>query len=665
MKKFILAFVLLYTSLTFSQKIELGKVTTEELSEKKHAIDTSAVAAYLFKKGDVKFNYSQSEGFIISTNVKLKIKIYKKEGYDWANFSVPFYIGQYSGQSVDVKNAATYNLVAGKIEKTKLKSDGEFEEKINKYWSKKKITMPNVKEGSIIELEYEIKDKGIGSIDEWYFQSSIPVNYCEYSTYIPEYFEYNSYWKGFLAPIVTKEALNESIISTYKDRSYVAPTQFSNEKTEYKVNKTKYVLKDVPAIKNESYVNNIKNYTSSITQELSLTRYPNSPVKTFSTDWETIVKKIYEYDDFGPELNKTGYYDNDLNVLLKDVSSQPEKAAIVFNYVKGRMNWNGMHGYGCENGVRKAYQEKTGNVADINLMLVSMLRYAGIDANPILISTRNNGISLFPSSSAFNYVIAGIELDNQVVLLDATDKNALPNILPIRDLNWFGRIIRKSGSSAEIDLMPTSNSKENINLLANLNENGEVVGKIRDQYFDYNAYIFRDNYGSLSKESMIEKIEKKHEDLEVSEYDYQNLKDFSKPIVESYSFASSNEVEIIADKIYFSPFLFLATDENPFKQEVREYPVDFIFPHQDKYMISIMIPEGYEFETLPQSKAIKFPDNSMQFSYLISTSGKTVQVIYSLDVNQSIVSPENYNALKELFKEIINKQTEKIVLKKV
>ena len=663
MKFFLTTLALVCISITYSKKIELGKVTLEELNEKKHVSDTSAVAAFLFKKGDVKFNYSQSEGFIISTNVKLKIKIYKKEGYDWANFSVPFSTGEY-GQTVDVKNAATYNIVAGKIEKTKLKSDGEFEEKVNKYWSRKKITMPNVKEGSIIELEYEIKDKGIGSIDEWYFQSSIPINYCEYSTYIPEYFEYNTYWKGFLAPTVTKEVLNESIISTYKDRNYVTPTQFSNEKTEYRVNKTKYVLKDVSSIKDESFVNNIRNYTSSISQELSLLRYPNSPVKTFSTDWETIVKNIYEYDDFGPELNKSGYYDNDLNVLLKDITAQPEKAAIIFNYVKSRMNWDGMNGYGCENGVRKAYLEKTGNVADINLMLVSMLRYAGIEANPILVSTRNNGISLFPSSSAFNYVIAGIELDNQVVMLDATDKNALPNILPIRDLNWFGRIVRKNGSSAEINLMPASNSKENINMLATISDSGEVSGKIRDQYFDYNAFIFRDNYGSLSKESMTEKIEKNHKEIEVSEYDYQNLKDLSKPIIESYAFNSNNEVEIIGDKMYFSPFLFLSMDENPFKQETREYPVDFIFPHQDKYMISVTIPDGYNFETLPQSKAIKFPDNSMQFSYLISTSGKTVQLIYSLEVNQSIVSPENYAALKELFKEIVNKHTEKIVLKK-
>ena len=59
--------------------------------------------------------------------------------------------------------------------------------------------------------------------------------------------------------------------------------------------------------------------------------------------------------------------------------------------------------------MRKAYKDKTGNVAEINLMLTAMLRYAGINANPVLVSTRSNGIALFPNRTAFNYVIAAVE----------------------------------------------------------------------------------------------------------------------------------------------------------------------------------------------------------------------------------------------------------------
>jgi hypothetical protein len=57
----------------------------------------------------------------------------------------------------------------------------------------------------------------------------------------------------------------------------------------------------------------------------------------------------------------------------------------------------------------KAYKDKTGNVAEINLMLTAMLRYAGLNANPVLVSTRSNGIAMFPNRTAFNYVIAAVE----------------------------------------------------------------------------------------------------------------------------------------------------------------------------------------------------------------------------------------------------------------
>ncbi|HOD11047.1 MAG TPA: transglutaminase, partial [Flavobacterium sp.] len=299
-----------------------------------------------------------------------------------------------------------------------------------------------------------------------------------------------------------------------------------------------------------------------------------------------------------------------------------------------------------------------------NLMLTAMFRHVGFEANPILISTRGNGVSFSPSRTAFDYVISGVELNGQVVLFDATNKFSLPNILPIRDLNWFGRIIRKNGSSSTVDLMPKSNSKEVVNVMAEIKSDGEVTGKMRDQYFDYNGYIYRDNNNGITKESIVERIEKKHQGLEISDYDVQNNSDLTKPIVESFSFLTTNAVEIIGDKMYFSPLLFLALTENPFKQEIRQYPIDFVFPHQDKYTISIKIPEGYTFETVPQSIALALPENLASFKYNISNTDNQIQLTFVTDINQAIIGSEYYEAVKEFFKEMVNKNTEKVVLKK-
>ncbi|HNP32127.1 MAG TPA: DUF3857 domain-containing protein [Flavobacterium sp.] len=670
MRKIIIAICVLMTSLSISQNHELGKVTIEELKEKACPSDTSAAAAVLFNVGRTYFEYSGDDGFRIITEINTKIKIYKKEGYEYANHTERAYIGGNSSEKIDVSKAVTYNLVGDKIEKTKLGSDGEFDEKVNKFWNRKKITMPNVKVGSIIEYRIVITSPYISNFPDWEFQKDIPVNYSEYTTFIPEYFVYNVHSKGYFTPKNEKSSKGRTINYSYSEGTVPILSRTTNSgvintSMNFQENVVKYTLENIPALKDEGYVNNIKNYQAKLIHELSMTKYPHSPIKSYATDWESVVKGIYNNDDFGTELNKTGYFEKDIDAVLNGVTAPEERIATIFNYVKNRMNFTEFQSIYCDDGVKKAYQDKKGNAAEINLMLTAMLRYAGVQANPVIISTRSNEISLFPSKSAYNYVISGVELNNQIVLFDATSKYSLPNILPIRDLNWFGRIIRKDGTSEGIDLMPTSNSKDVVSIMASINEKGEVTGKIRDQYFDYNAFMFRVNNNAIAKESYVEKLEKRHEGLEIGEYNVQNNTDLSQPIIENYDFTSNNSVEIIGDKMYVSPFLFFAMKENPFKQETREYPIDFIYPDQSKFNISLTIPAGYVVETLPQPKAVSMPENLGSFKYIISNNGSQIQLLYTHDTNQAIIGTEYYEALKNFYKEIVDKQTEKIVLKKV
>jgi hypothetical protein len=663
----ILFFIFFFSNVN-AQEFKLGKVSLGELQEKKHPKDSSAVAAILFKKGDVRFEYDQNEGFVTITTVKTRIKIYKKEGYDWANQEVRYYIDSDAKESVSFDDAITYNLVNGKIEKTKLKSDGEFTVKVNKYWNRKKITMPNVKEGSVLEYEYEIRSPRYGSLSDWFFQTSIPVNYSEYNTYIPEYFKYNQNLSGAFSPKITVEKKSNSITLTSKEREqsgHVTQTTFSADKIDFIETHSSYLLENLPAMKEEAFVNNIDNYTSKIALELSVVNYPNSPSKFYSTDWESVVKTIYNYDDFGPELNKTGYFDDDITKVLAGINLQNDRIAAVFNYVKTNVKWNNFKGYSCNDGVKTAYKEKTGNTAEINLMLTAMLRFAGFNANPVLISTRDNGIAFFPSRTAFNAVIAAVETPEGLILMDATEKYSEPNILPLRDLNWVGRLIRKDGTSTDVDLMPKTLSKEAINMNIVVKKDGSVTGKIRKQLTDHEALGFRKENLVTTQDSYLEKLESDNDNIEISDYARENDLDLSKPIVESYSFKDTKNAEIISDKIYISPLLFLASKENPFKQEVREYPVDFGYPSLNKYNISIEIPEGYVVESMPASLNIVTGDDIGAFKYMIVNTDNKIQLAITATINAPIVSSDFYPVLKGFYQQMIDKQNEKIVLKKI
>lgn len=668
MNNFQLSLLIFITTLSYSQKYELGEVTIQELQEKVCPSDTSAVAAFYFNIGKTYFTYNSETGFDITTEIITKIKIYKKEGYELANKAVEYYIGGNGNDKVSFSKANTFNLINGKIEKTKLKSDGEFDENLNKYWSRKKITMPNVKEGAIIEYMITVKSPRIYNFPDWVFQKNVPVFYSEYTSIIPEYFTYNTHMRGYFTPIIEKNSKSRTVdYSFYKQNltgQNVRLDERINSNMEFQENSVKYIIKDIPALKNEGYVNNIDNYRAILSHELTATRNQSGQTKIYSKDWDNVVKEIYDDPDFGEELNKTSYFEKDIDQILTGITQNGDRMNAIFNYVKSIMNWNEYYGYSCDIGVKKAYQERKGNAAEINLMLTAILRYAGFNANPVLLSTRENGIAFFPTITGYNYVICGLEAENQVILMDATSKYSSPNIIPMRDLNWFGRIIRKNGSSAEIDLMPKNQSKEVINIMASIDKDANVSGKIRDQYYDYNAYLFRSRYNGKTKESAIERIEKQYDGIEVEEYDVQNNENLSLPIIESYSFSHSNLVEVIADKMYFSPLLLFQITENPFKQDKREYPVDFGFPQQDRYVVSINIPDGYTVETLPQSAAIALPEDKASFKYNVSSNGNQIQLMYTLDIKEAIISPDFYESLKNFYKELVIKHTDKIVLRK-
>ncbi|OIQ21306.1 MAG: hypothetical protein BM557_03380 [Flavobacterium sp. MedPE-SWcel] len=669
MKNIIVVLTLLVSTLSFSQKFKLDKVTVDDLKEKEHKADVSADAAILYKKGNTYFDFDNSGEWMIVTDVTVRVKIYTKEGYHHANVEVPYYTKGKNKEEVVFSDAVTYNLLGNKIEKTKLKSEGEFKEEYSRYWKIKKITLPAIKEGSIIEYHYQIKSPFIQHIPTWYFQGEDPIDNIEYSIYIPAYFTYNRILNSYL-PIeekqettkVTRHYNSHRVSAGYGRKS----SMFRNQAGKigfYEIRKT-YNAENVPALNDEYYIDNIKNYLSFVKHELAKITYPNQPEKKYASDWDAVVKLIYNDVKFGRQLNKKEYFEEDIKNLIKqDEITRGELITTIYNYVKDRMAFNNNLGYECHNSVETAYATKTGDVAEINLMLVAMLRYVGLNANPVLLSTRENGHVSFVNRTEFNYVVAGLESQNGIMYLDATTKNGVPGLLPVRALNVTGRVVRENLSSKEVDLTPVVNSLKNTIVMAKVNNDGSLSGQVRTRYFDYYAYKFREDYFNTGHENYITQIEKELGNIEISDYKIRNGKEYDKPIIEGFSFDGST-ADVVGDKIYLSPILFYTMSENPFKEEKRNYPIDFVFPRNSKKTITITIPDGYEVESLPESMQIGMNHNICNFHFNIASSNNQIQMVVSNNINVGRLSPEYYEELKAFYTDMIEKQSEKIVLRK-
>ncbi|KAA5826315.1 DUF3857 domain-containing protein [Algibacter amylolyticus] len=663
----ILSFLLI-SGTTFSQDFKFGKVSKEELQEQVNPLDSAANATYLYKNRHTFFQYSQGEGFQQITEVHERIKIYNQEGFEYATKQIRLHVNGGSKEKISGLKGYTYNLISGKVEDFKLTKDGIFDSELNKYVNQIKFTMPKITPGTVIEYKYRIESPFISNVDDFIFQEDIPIKKLEAKFEAPEYFNFKVNTKGYLLikPIVS--SARDKITFVNKSRSDATTTavrtDYSSSSLEYKINEATYSLSNISALKNEPYVNNMNNYRSSVKYELSYIKFPNSAIEYYSTTWEDVVKKIYESSSFGAELDKKGYYEKDIDALIGSVSDPAKRAALIFNYVKTNMKWNGYYGYYTDNGVRKAYKEQVGNVADINLMLTSMLQHAGLRAYPVLVSTRQNGVPLFPTREGYNYVVSYVKFDDGGVLLDATSEYSVPNVLPFKALNWQGRIVAEKGGSTLIDLYPNEQSKNNIAMMLTLNNNGDIDGGFRSVKTNHKALSFREKYIDVNKEDYLEKLENKYNGLEISDYTVKNDLDLSKPVMESYKFTKESQADIIGDKIYFSPLFFLRTSENPFKIEKREFPVDFGYPSNTSYRVIITIPEGYKIESLPEPGVFTLPDNLGMFKYNITAQSNKVQLAVETQISTSIISPIYYDALKAYFSKLVEKEAEQIVLTK-
>lgn len=668
MKNVLSLLCLLIVSSMFAQDYKFGKISKKELQEKLNTKAPEAHATILFVKEEVSFQYVENQGFTVVKEVQKRIKIYDKEGVDWATEIVPFYDnGASNAEKVSELKGYTYYLKGGKIEKDKLDKGSIFKEETNQYWGQLKFTMPNITDGCVVEFKYR-KESPFIALDDVDLQYDIPVKKLEFSASIPEYFYFNKYLnpKARYIPEITKTERNrtENVTSKYRSGGFSpSQTSYSNSEWSFKEAVFKVNIVDVPALKAEPYVENMDVYRANIKWEYAMYKGPDNSIKKYSTDWESVIKTIYDSDSFGGQLSKTGYFEKDIDALLANVSDNTERISLIYNFVKSKVAWNEYFGDYAEKGVKKAYKEGAGNVGDINLMLTAMLRYAGFNANPVLISTKRNGIPLYPTRNGFNYIISAVEIPNDVILLDATDHYAMANVLPSRAINWQGLIVREKGSSAWIDLLHPLPNKERYSLQVKMNSDLSIEGRAFAKLENSAAMKFRSKYSSMGDDERLRDLEQDKGEIEISNYVIKNEDDINNLSIQySFSYVLQNAVESIGDKIYVSPMLFYATTENNFNQDTRSYPLEFTYPKSYNYTVSIMLPEGYKVETLPQSAKMQFNEAEGLFTYLSSESGNMVILKASFNLKQSFVIASDYDQFKKFYGKMVEKETEKLVL---
>jgi hypothetical protein len=277
-----------------------------------------------------------------------------------------------------------------------------------------------------------------------------------------------------------------------------------------------------------------------------------------------------------------------------------------YHAIRNHMRCDGRNRVRVTESLRKAYDDKSGSSADINLMLVTLLKHLGLDVEPVIISTRSNGI-VHPAQimlNQFNYVIVSVKIGDKSWLLDATDKLCPPNMLPERCINGQGRVISEK-RPGWIDLNTTTRYISTNIVAAKIAPDGSISGNIQSSFSNYAALRKRNEVkGCKDQEEYIRNLETKNEGFTVQKFELLDLDSVHKPYRENLDFIMADNNMASANLITFTPMLIDQLQSNPFKLEERKFPVDYIFPRQYKTIITYEIPEGYILDERPKDLTV-------------------------------------------------------------
>lgn len=455
----ILILILFLMHPCFSQKVpvKFGKISQEEIELSSYG---NADAVILCDYGTMHLD-GKTDFLYLYRFRHLRIKILTREGLKFARQSIPFYdlkaADHFKSNRVYELKAQTINVDSnGKIIKSRLKGKneqvGEADEAYNNVLE---LEFPDVQVGSIIEYEINIPTIEIVNPDVWYFQHAIPVIHSELRILCPGNINYKA--KTYNAVLDIAETTNEYIIVGYRtgSRTYngyqirlvkknvaAADNDMPSNDRMYQKIMLEYADQQnaIPGIEtlfkatdpNYKYKDRAEKMSTLTNSSYILYREPNL---------ESLPEKMLKDREFGPPLSLPYEIDDTIKTLTADCIDKNDKLETIYSFISKHMIWNGCYrtfvnpalskftqkiiaktdSPNLNKSLIKPFEKQNGTNAEINFILINALRRAGFNANPVLASTVDNG-SLDPeffNLHQFNHVLALLELEEEVILLDA------------------------------------------------------------------------------------------------------------------------------------------------------------------------------------------------------------------------------------------------------
>jgi hypothetical protein len=627
-----------------------------------YSIDSNAAAVVIADIGSTQIIGNSKGWFSLEFKHFKRIHILKQSGYDIANVEIPLYTNGQQEEELQSLKAYTYNFENGKVSETKLDiKNSVFKDKISKNLVVKKFTFPAIKEGSIIEFEYTVLSDYLFNLQPWEFQGGYPRLWSEYNVSMPEFLYYVFLSQGMQYNSNKEQKSRQEPFRVTDSRGAGASDfyKFTAGVTDHR-----FVMKNIPALKEEKFTSTLKNHIAKIEFQLAEYRQPLSP-RNIMGNWTDVCKNLLQDEDFGLQLSKdNGWLSEDMKAAANGAKTNLEKARAVYTFLQKNMTCTDHSRKYADKSLKNVLKDRKGNVAEINLLLIAMLRKIGLTADPVMLSTKSNGyaLSLYPIMDRFNYVVCRTRIDNQDYYLDASHPRLGFGRLSWECYNGDARVINESAAAVSLHSDFLAERKLTSLLLFN-DGKGLIAGAMQQMPGYYESYSIREKVKEKGMDDFFKGIKKDFgSEVEISNQKIDSLDLLDESIQLLYDVKLNMEKE---DIVYLNPMFGEGYKENPFKSAERSYPVEMPYTMDETYVFRMDVPDGYQIDELPKSLRANFDEEKTSyFEYIITESEGVISLRSRIKLIRSYFMPEEYEFLREFFSMIVNKHNEQIVFKK-
>jgi transglutaminase-like putative cysteine protease len=642
--------------------MKFGDVPAETFAWQVYAPDSTANAVVLFDKGDVKFEGSNDPeyGFDVIYERHCRIRLLNKNAFPLATMALSLYKKGRRSMTLENLEAATYNLEDGNVVRTKADKSNIFKEE-NGDFSQEKIVFPNVKEGSVIEYTYRVQYPGFSFLPGWAFQGDYPVVWSEYEVAIPALLNYVMQSHGYI-PLTTDSAWD----SRGSYNIAIQGAAFGGYRGTWEGNLVHRLwgIKDIPVIaKREPFISSLGNYISRIDfQLLSITTQGYE--KTYRNTWPALADELLKRDNFGAPLgDHNRWMDGELGKIAGPDKNSLAAARRIYYYVRDHFNSTNVEGLFLTQTLKKVWEDKKGSVADINLLLTALCQHAGIDAAPVILSSRAHGIAYdaYPLLKDYNYVICRIQVGDRYYLLDASKDTPAFGQLPDFCYNGAGRAINAQADAVVLSPDSLVERRSTRVVLANSDTAG-YSGSFRHTAGIYESMELRARLKKQKTDAFFEAVHK-------TMASYKTMGDHGIDSLDqpdaNVSWHYNMQYHFTKDKIYFNPILHERISTNPFNSPERHYPVEMPYCIDYSYQINMETPNNYHIDELPKQERVLLGSGRIgHFEYLVKVNGIHIQVNYHFVLNKSWFAADDYQGLRDFYAHKVKKEQEEFVFKK-